>query len=221
MAAIHTHFGGNYSAFVNALAAPKLSHRQAAVISRVWSKITGTESTTGAKFVASFASEELGKSLLDNFPGTSNGKDGLITWADFDSYYRQVAALIPEDNYFEEFIGGQFGENHAETTDKITKSHVMHLIALMRQRLLTLAGHSQEEFALRGMFREFDLNNNGAMSIDELGGLTSKLGVSCTEDELVAMFRELDMNGNGMIEFEEFQSLMISDPYTKFDLIKE
>ena len=97
----------------------------------------------------------------------------------------------------------------------------MHLIALMRQRLLTLAGSSQEEFALRGMFREFDVNNNGAMSIDELGGLTSKLGVSCTEDELVAMFRELDMNGNGMIEFEEFQSLMISDPYTKFDLIKE
>jgi hypothetical protein len=88
LAAIHAHFGGDYNAFVNALAAPKLSHRQNAVVTRVWSKITGTESTTGAKFVACFTSEELGKSLLDNFPGTNNGKDGLITFADFEGYYR-------------------------------------------------------------------------------------------------------------------------------------
>ena len=173
------------------------------------------------KFAASFASDEIGRSLLENFPGTSNGKNGSITWADFETYYRQVAALVPEDNYFEEFIGFQYGENHVATTDKINKGHVMHLIALMRQRLLTLAGSSQEEFALRNMFRDFDSNNNGTMSIEELGGLTSKLGVACTEDELAAMFRELDMNGNGLIEFQEFQALMISDPYTKYNLVKE
>ena len=70
----------------------------------------------------------------------------------------------------------------------------MHLLALMRQRLITLAGSSQEEYALRNMFRSFDVDNSGTITMEELGGLTSKLGVFCADGELEAMFRELDTN---------------------------
>lgn len=154
-------------------------------------------------------------------PSNGGNCEGEISWTDFSAYYRQIAVLIPEDAYFEEFIEGQYKEKFAASADKLNKEHVMHLLALMRQRLITLAGSSQEEYALRNMFRSFDVDNSGTITMDELGGLISKLGVSCLDGELEAMFRELDSNQNGTLEFEEFQALMISDPYTKYNLIKE
>ena len=149
----------------------------------------------------------------------TGAESASISWDDFLCYYKQIAVLIPEDTYFETFIEGQYKEKFAASVDKLNKEHVM--LALMRQRLLSLAGSSQEEFALRNMFRSFDVDNSGTITIDELAGLVSKLGVACLDGELEAMFRELDANGNGTLEFEEFQALMISDPYTKYNLIKE
>ena len=86
---------------------------------------------------------------------------------------------------------------------------------------MTIAGASQEEYALRGMFRSFDVDGSGTLTIEELGGMLSKLGVSCTEGELLAMFRELDTNQSNTLEFEEFQVFMVHDPYTKYNLIKQ
>ena len=83
----------------------------------------------------------------------------------------------------------------------------------MRQRLITLANGSQEEYKLRDIFRTFDANNNGVLSIEELSGLLSKLGVDCLRKELIAVFKLLDGNNNGAIDFEEFNQFMIVDPY--------
>ena len=83
----------------------------------------------------------------------------------------------------------------------------------MRQRLITLANGSQEEYHLRNIFRTFDSNNNGVLSIEELSGLLSKLGVDCQRCELIAVFKLLDNNNNGAIDFEEFNQFVIVDPY--------
>jgi len=92
----------------------------------------------------------------------------------------------------------------------------MHIIGLMRQRLVSLSNGAQEEYKIRNMFRTFDADNSGSLSINELGGLFSQLGVEVTENELLAVMKALDKNGNGTVEFEEFYTFIVVDPYTKF-----
>lgn len=95
---------------------------------------------------------------------------------------------------------------------------MMHLIGLLRQRLITLANGHQEEYALRNLFRTFDVDGSGALSIDELAGMTSKLGVLVSDDELMALMRGIDENKSGVVEFEEFEKFLIEEPYTKYKL---
>jgi Ca2+-binding EF-hand superfamily protein len=66
---------------------------------------------------------------------------------------------------------------------------------------------------LRNIFRTFDLDKSGALTINEMAGLLSKLSVSVTEKELLAVMREMDSNKSGVIEFEEFCQFMVLDPW--------
>jgi calmodulin len=66
---------------------------------------------------------------------------------------------------------------------------------------------------LRKIFKEFDLNNNGAITNDELGAMMAKFGISVERKYLNAIIRELDTNKTGMLEFEEFVNFLLYNPY--------
>ena len=89
---------------------------------------------------------------------------------------------------------------------------------MLRQRLLTVANSHQEEYALRNLFRTFDVDGSGALCLKELAGLAAKLSVNLTDVELTALFDFIDKNKSGTIEFEEFQNFISLDPYTKYEL---
>ena len=63
------------------------------------------------------------------------------------------------------------------------------------------------------MFKDFDLNSSGALTIDEMAGMLAKLGISVERKFIEALMRELDTNRTGMLEFEEFTTFLIYDPY--------
>ena len=89
----------------------------------------------------------------------------------------------------------------------------MHIIKLMRHRLTTVANNGQEEYVLRDIFRTFDLDKSGCLTLNEMAGLLAKLGVAVNEKELLALMREMDSNNSGVIEFEEFCQFMVLDPW--------
>lgn len=66
---------------------------------------------------------------------------------------------------------------------------------------------------LRKIFQQFDTNDSGSITMDELAGLLAKLGISVERKYLVAMIEVLDSNKSGAIEFEEFANFLINDPY--------
>lgn len=66
---------------------------------------------------------------------------------------------------------------------------------------------------MRDIFRTFDTDKSGCLSINEMAGLLAKLGVACSDKELVALMREMDTNKSGVIEFEEFCQFMVLDPW--------
>lgn len=50
---------------------------------------------------------------------------------------------------------------------------------------------------LRKIFKDFDLNQSGSITIDELTAMLAKLGISVERKYIQAMLRELDSNKSG------------------------
>jgi len=65
---------------------------------------------------------------------------------------------------------------------------------------------------LRGIFREFDLNGDGFIQMDELKAVMIKMGQSPTDDELNAMFHAADKDNDGNIDFNEFLGIAHANP---------
>ena len=65
------------------------------------------------------------------------------------------------------------------------------------------------ESELGEIFGIFDRNGDGKMSLQELSGALSLLGIQPTEDELKVMFNQADTDGNGYIDRGEFMTLML------------
>ena len=60
----------------------------------------------------------------------------------------------------------------------------------------------------RDAFKTFDTDEDGYLSLKELGDLLIELGVPVSKEELTEMTNEIDIEGNGTIDFKEFILLM-------------
>ncbi|KAI3500200.1 hypothetical protein L1887_36017 [Cichorium endivia] len=54
------------------------------------------------------------------------------------------------------------------------------------------------------IFKKFDVNGDGKISISELGSILGALGTVTPEDELKAVMKEIDTDGDGFIDLNEF-----------------
>ena len=96
---------------------------------------------------------------------------------------------------------------------EVTKQQIEMLTKAMRHKLLDFSNNSTEELVLHNIFREFDTNGNGVLSVDELTAMLAKLEISVERKYVSALLAKFDKNGNGVIEFDEFTNFLIHDPY--------
>lgn len=101
----------------------------------------------------------------------------------------------------------------AEKEDKLYEDKVRFLVQAVRQKLLSKANGTTEEFLLRKIFRDFDTNESGDLTIDELWAMMAKLEICCERKYLLGVFKKIDADNSGTIEFEEFCNFMINNPY--------
>ena len=53
-------------------------------------------------------------------------------------------------------------------------------------------------------FRQYDLDGNGSITLDEYKQISARAGWNKTEEELKTMMSKLDTDGDGEISFNEF-----------------
>jgi calcium-dependent protein kinase len=86
----------------------------------------------------------------------------------------------------------------------ITKFKKLGLIAMAK----TLSPDELE--GLREMFKSFDTDNSGTISIAELQAGLRKKGSSQATEELQQLMNEIDIDGNGELDYEEFVAATLS-----------
>ena len=60
----------------------------------------------------------------------------------------------------------------------------------------------------REAFKIFDKNDDGSITIQELGVVMKSLGQNPTEDEMKEMIKDIDADGDGEIDFPEFLTVL-------------
>ena len=156
--------------------------------------------------------EEILQEFLNGFDGMRGNNDGQITQQEWCDYYTDLSMSLPSDEYFVRMMESVWQICEDETAT-VSAEQIKHLTKTMRAKLLDFSGGQTEEMVLRNTFREFDLNENGVLSSDELQALLVRLQMSVERKYLTALLNKFDRNGNGVIEFEEFSNFLINDPY--------
>jgi hypothetical protein len=79
-----------------------------------------------------------------------------------------------DDEYFVQMMQSvwQICEDESST---VTKNQIEELTKSLRKKLLDFSNNSQDEYVLRGIFKEFDTNNSGTLTADELTNMFARL----------------------------------------------
>ena len=135
-----------------------------------------------------------------------------MTREEFFDYYSDLSMSITDDLLFVAILESAWCVAEDEDAS-VFKEQIEALTKTLRMKLRVITNQSQEEFVLRNIFKDFDTNKSGTLTIDELTVMLSKLQISCERKYISALFKKFDINGNGIIEFEEFCNYLINDPY--------
>lgn len=62
---------------------------------------------------------------------------------------------------------------------------------------------------LRKVFNDFDLNQSGHLTVDEVTSLIAKLKISVERKYVYPFFKVVDNDNSGGIEYEEFEAYVL------------
>ena len=153
--------------------------------------------------------------MLDCFSCGNNNdfKEGRVTKEElFEA--AGFGEIVKDGNVSkEDFFVQHTWDFYLQGTCSQTRDSAVRLTALIRQRLLSLSNKQSDEYMLRNIFNEFDVNKSGTLTADELQAMLILLQISCDSSHLKEILSRFDRNGSGSIEFEEFLHFIIHDPY--------
>ena len=201
----------DYSAFVNGLRIP-LEGKRLGVVRQAFDKMSnGASQITVGQARVCFSYDDFEKWCDAMECSAADGT--VVSWQKFSDFYADISMVMIDDKKLIALVSDTWGLQELGTYMVDTKD-VETLLAAIRHNLLKYgSSRHSEEFVLREVFRDFDRDNSGSLTINELRGMLFKINLTTDECYLKALIKRLDTNGNGVIEFEELQRFIVSDPY--------
>ena len=72
-----------------------------------------------------------------------------------------------------------------------------------------LQGTAREELLLT--YQQFDRDDNGTISENELRETMTKMGVAPSNEQLAAVMQDADDDENGLVSFEDFYTFLVGN----------
>ncbi|KAG1967571.1 calcium-binding protein 5b [Pimephales promelas] len=146
------------------------------------------------------ADEEL-EELREAFAEFDKDKDGLISCKDLGNLMRTMGYMPTEMELIE--LSQNINMNLGGSVD------FQDFVDLMAPKLLAETSGMIGLKELKDAFKEFDMDGDGSITIEELKHAMLKLlGENTNKKEIEAVVREADNNGDGTVDFEEFVKMM-------------
>lgn len=154
--------------------------------------------------------DEILADFLNSFDGVKGNNDGIISKDEWYEYYTDLSVSVPSDDYFVQMMESTWNicedEDDAEYHAKIEQ-----YVSYVNSQLRNLTGGSSDEGLLRKIYDDFDLNQNGMITIDEFANMVAKLEISVERKYLRGIFRHIDLDKSGAIEFNEFADFSVKE----------
>lgn len=154
--------------------------------------------------------EQILTDFLSNFEGAKGNRDGILTKQEFFDYYTDLSMSCPSDEYFVRMMESTW-QVPEEDNSVALRQTVQLLLTEVRNRVLELARSDPKLF--KKVFSDFDLNQSGHLTIDEVTNMIAKLKISVERKYVHPFFKIIDANNSGGIEFEEFEHYLANNPY--------
>jgi Ca2+-binding EF-hand superfamily protein len=150
--------------------------------------------------------DEILTDFMSNFEGAKGDGNGIITMQEFVDYYTDLSMSTPSDEYFVRMMEStwQVPENEDSA---VTQQTVAHLLREVKSRVFELARQNPQ--FLQKIFNDFDLNQSGHLTIDEVTNLIAKLKISVERKFVYPFFKVVDQNNSGGIEYDEFEAFIL------------
>eukprot|EP00806_Schmidingerella_arcuata_P000234 Macronucleus_1208.p1 GENE.Macronucleus_1208~~Macronucleus_1208.p1 ORF type:complete len:291 (+),score=158.04 Macronucleus_1208:1-873(+) len=152
--------------------------------------------------------EEILSDFLNNFDGARGNNDGQVTKQEWDDYYTDLSMSTPSDEYFVRMMESTW-QVPEEENSQVTQQTVSHLLREVKARVWELARQNPQ--FLQKIFNDFDLNQSGHLTIDEITNLIAKLKISVERKFVYPFFKVVDANNSGGIEYDEFEAYILGN----------
>jgi Ca2+-binding EF-hand superfamily protein len=133
------------------------------------------------------------------------GSGNFITEDDFCSLYLSFNGTIPieQDTYFTSLLVNVWGLNAQQ--DFIANERVAELEDILYEKVRQRCkGNDDEGKTMMKVFRYFDTDNTGAISLGEFNRALEQFGCTFNANEVRALFQKYDADNSGQIDYEEF-----------------
>lgn len=145
--------------------------------------------------------QQILENFLSQFEGTRGNHDGQVTFAEWMDYYTDVSQSIASDEFYVRMMESTWQCMEAE--DPAAKQIVTKLLKDLHGLMQKHSKGGDPAIATK-IFRDFDLNQNNALTIDEVTSMLSKLQISVERKYVQPFFKVLDADNSGCVELEEW-----------------
>ena len=205
-----------YADWIKDLRVP-LEGRRLDIVNNAFNRMAG--SADAACFTVAAAKECFGFEGFDQWCTAIEvdcaNEEATVSRADFQLFYSDISMGCFEDSKFIKLVEDTWQVSEPIQA-KVDVRNVETLIQTVRNNLIKSGNDKHhEEFVLRELFRQYDRNSDGELTLDEVRGMLQMLNVTADEAHLVAFVERVDINKSGTIDFEEFVSFIVQDRYTR------